>query len=93
MYKETGVDAPVVLSDKACTSTIIREGQSVKVLFSNGNIRLFKISANPNHAAPESGIISLESPLGHALMGKTVGTEVEYKVGDRILKVKIVGVE
>jgi len=93
MYKEKSVDAPVVLNDKTCSSGLIKEGHSVKVIFSNGNTRLFKISTNSDHAAPESGIISLESPLGHALMGKKQGDDVEYRVGERLLKVKIVGVE
>ena len=46
-----------------------------------------------DHAAPESGIISVDSPLGHALLGRTAGEEVEYAVGDRVLKVKVLGVE
>ena len=82
----------MVLRDKKNTTQVCT-GHSVKVLFPNNSIRTFKISQNPDHAAPESGIISLHSPLGQALIGKKTDDEVEYKVGDRTLKVKVLGVE
>ena len=92
MYKNVEYP-PMTLRDSAGASAPIKEGQSVKVLFPNGNIRSFKIFANPDHAAPESGIISVDSPLGHALLGRTAGEEVKYAVGKRLLKVKVLGVE
>jgi len=92
MYKNTDY-SPMTLHDNVNAPMPIKEGQNVKVLFPNNSIRTFKISQNPDHAAPESGIIFLHSPLGQALIGKTVGNEVQYKVGDRVLKVKILGVE
>lgn len=92
MYEK--IDYPsMTLHDNVNTPMPIKEGQNAKVLFPNNSIRTFKISHNPDHAAPESGIISLHSPLGQALIGRTVGDEVQYKVGDRVLKVKILGVE
>lgn len=91
MYKTA--DNAVILDNKANADVSICAGQSVKVLLQNGSVSLFKICVDTNHAAPQGGIISSESPLGHALIGRKVGDEVEYRVGERILKVKVLGVE
>jgi len=44
-------------------------------------------------ADPGAGMISNESPLGRALMGKSVGDVAEVNAPDGMLKFKIIGIE
>lgn len=42
---------------------------------------------------PSAGIISHQSPLGLALLGKNVGEIIEIKLGDKIAKYEIIKIE
>jgi transcription elongation GreA/GreB family factor len=64
-------------------------GCKVRVTLSQGGTPLFEIVSDSNNAAPERGIISASSPLGSALLGKSVGQEVVYFVQEKQLSVKI----
>jgi transcription elongation factor GreA len=44
-------------------------------------------------ADPAKGLISNESPLGQALMGRKVGEEVEVNAPDGVLVFRIVGIQ
>lgn len=42
---------------------------------------------------PTAGVISHNSPLGSALIGRKIGDEIEINLGDRIIKYKIVNLK
>ncbi|OHA42941.1 MAG: hypothetical protein A3H73_02035 [Candidatus Taylorbacteria bacterium RIFCSPLOWO2_02_FULL_50_120] len=58
----------------------------------NGTIRTFTITNLPQSVAPDKGIISDQSPLGAALLGKTAGEVVIYAVGTEKFSVEVVAV-
>ena len=74
-------------SKSDCTSITI--GSTVKVGFPNGKARCFTITNQLQCVTPDRGIISDQSPLGHALLNKTVGSLVTYSVGTQQFSVKI----
>jgi len=65
-------------------------GSRVRVRFSNGNIRAFTITNQAQAVAPHKGVISNQSPLGAALIGKTVGDYAKFVVGTQTLSVEII---
>lgn len=68
-------------------------GSTVMVRFPNGITHSFTITSHAQSVSPEKGVISDQSPLGEALLGKTVGALVTYTVGGRKFSVEIVPVE
>ncbi|OHA42947.1 MAG: hypothetical protein A3H73_02065 [Candidatus Taylorbacteria bacterium RIFCSPLOWO2_02_FULL_50_120] len=81
-----------VATVKTATSRSITVGSGAQVRFGNGTIRTFTITNRPQSVAPDKGIISDQSPLGAALLGKTAGEAVTYAVGARKLSVEVVAV-
>ena len=77
---------------KTATSRSITVGSGAQVRFGNGAIRTFTITNRPQFVAPDTGIISDQSPLGAALLGKTAGEAVTYAVGAKKLSVEVVAV-
>ena len=77
---------------KTATSRSITVGSGAQVRFGNGTILIFTITNRPQSVAPDKGIISDQSPLGAALLGKTAGEAVTYAVGARKLSVEVVAV-
>lgn len=61
------------------------------VRFSPDRIAEFTV-ALPRDADPGRGVISCESPLGRALMGKRQGDRAEYSVDGRAFQVEILAV-
>ena len=70
----------------------VTPGNRVTLRFQSGTIRTFTITSHSQSAAPEKGIISDQSPLGAALLGKTIGETVTYAVGAEKLSVEVVAV-
>ena len=58
----------------------------------NNSTRVFEITDSEQRVAPEKGIISHESPLGKAIIGKAEGEKVSYTVNDRTLPVEIISI-
>ncbi len=54
-----------------------------------GKARIYQILGS-TQADPIKGIISHHSPLGSALMGKSVGDEIELKLEDKVVKYEII---
>lgn len=80
-------------TDKCATIATVIHGNSVAdLLFSDGRIRSFRITSNSDGASPESGVISVFSPLGKALLGHLTGEELEYRTARGTETVKILGV-
>jgi len=64
-----------------------------KVLLSlNGDKENIEL-VGPGQADPSKGMISYESPLGRAILDKSVGDEMKVELGDNILKCKILKIE
>jgi transcription elongation factor GreA len=47
----------------------------------------------PEDAAPESGLISMQSPVGRALLGRAVGEEVRVRTPEGVRGLTVVSVE
>ncbi len=71
----------------------ITVGSRVTVRFPNGPTRVFTITDQTKEVAPDKGVISDQSPLGAALLGKTVGDHARFAVGVQTSSVEIVEVE
>jgi transcription elongation factor GreA len=67
---------------------VVDLGDSVKVKH-NGSSSTFRI-VGPAEADPTAGLISNESPLGQALLGKTVGDDVKVETPKGATAYKIV---
>jgi len=60
------------------------------VKFQDDKTRTFEITDIPQRVAPEKGIISHESPLGKALIGRAVGERAVYAVNDRAIIAEVI---
>ncbi len=78
-------NALVIKSDK--NSDQVKVGSSLKVKTQTGELTLTIVGSN--EADPTRGLISNESPLGQALLGRKVGDMVEVKVPAGIVKYSI----
>ena len=73
------------------TSTRIKFGDRVKILFPDNSEKLLTIGTT-REVTPQNGVISDECPLGKALLGAKKGDKISYKVGENIFTVKILAV-
>ena len=67
-------------------------GSRVTVAYDDGSQETYTI-VGAAEASPREGLISNESPLGQALLGKKAGDEVEVKAPNGSFKVRILKVE
>lgn len=67
----------------------IEIGSTVTVMFQSGETMAYTI-VQAIRTDPDHCIISCDSPLGKALLGKRAGDTVIYTVGDRAIQVDIV---
>ena len=73
-------------------STRVELGARVNVVTAEGKEEHYHIVGSAE-ASPRDGRISNESPVGRALMGKTVGEEVQVQVPAGILRLTISGID
>jgi transcription elongation factor GreA len=69
----------------------IQIGSKIKIIF-DGEEHNYQIAA-PTEADILKGKISYHSPLGQNLMGKEVGNEFDFIIGNKNVKVKILGIQ
>ena len=69
----------------------IQLGNTVTVEI-NGKTREYKILGS-NETNPSTGIISHNSPLGLALIGKKIGDTALVQLADRVMEYKIIGIK
>jgi len=74
------------------TSGEVEIGSRVVVEYEDGTKETYTI-VGAAEASPREGLISNESPLGQALLGKKAGEEVEVKAPTGSFKVRILKVE
>ncbi len=65
-------------------------GCSVSIKFQDQSIRVFEITDSSQRVAPEKGIISRESPLGRAVIGRAAGERVSYRVNSQQISAEVV---
>lgn len=70
---------------------IVDVGETV-VLQTDGDVESYTI-VSPAESDPDKGLISYESPLGHALLKQKVGDEVDVNVPAGLLHYRIVAVQ
>ena len=75
--------------NKSCS--IVDVGCTVHVTLESGDMKLRIVGSA--EADPENGLISFESPIGKALMGRKAGEEVEVEVPAGTIKYKIKHIE
>jgi len=78
-----------VISTPDRHNPLVEFGDRVTVLNQEGEEEVFTIVGSAE-ANAKHGSISLESPVGHALLGKRVGNEVEVIVPGGVLKLTII---
>lgn len=67
----------------------VRHGSTVEVTdLGKGSVQSFKI-VSPNEASPKDGLISSSSPVAQALLGRSVGDEVEIPIPAGVRKLRI----
>jgi transcription elongation factor GreA len=80
-----------VIIEKGKGTGVVDIGSVIKVK-TNGEEKEFTIVGS-SETIPEKGIISNESPLGQAFLGKRVGDEAEVTVPKGIIKYKITDIQ
>ena len=81
-------DSEVIDEEKAHHATKVQVGSTVSLAGAEGKKQQFTIVGAPE-AAPKEGRISLESPVGLALLGKRVGDEVQVKAPKGVMRFTI----
>lgn len=78
-----------VIDEDDINTELVGLGAKVKVLDLDENEEVEYLIVGSTEADPSNFKISNESPVGSALMGKTVGSEVKVLVPDGIINLKI----
>lgn len=81
-------DSEVIDEEKAHHATRVRVGATVSLASEEGKKQQFTIVGAPE-ADPKEGKISLESPVGRAVLGKRVGDEVKVKAPKGLMRFTI----
>ena len=84
-------NATVIDEEAAHHSNRIQLGSHVKLEGSDG-LKMEYTIVGAAEARPTEGMISNESPVGHALLGKRVGDEVQVQVPKGVLRLSITGI-
>lgn len=84
-------NAIVIDEEAAHHASRVQLGAKVSVITSDGKTMQYTI-VGPAEARPTDGLISNESPVGRALLGKRVGDEVQVQVPKGVLRLTITGI-
>ena len=82
----------VVMIEEEGPREAVGLGSRVTIVEGDGPPETYHIVGSVE-ADPAKGLISNESPLGRALMGRKVGEEVEVNAPDGVLVFRIVGIQ
>jgi transcription elongation factor GreA len=74
-------------------NSIVRIGSVVTITFQSNNLVSTYRIVGGSESNPSSGLISDESPLGSALLGKKLNTELSYKSPSGLVSIKITKIE
>jgi len=81
-------NATIIDEEAAHHASRVQLGSKVSATSSEGNPMEYTI-VGPAEARPTEGLISNESPVGRALLGKRVGDEVQVQVPRGVLRLTI----
>ena len=81
-------NAQVIDEEAAHHSGRVQLGARVSVMSGEGDTHEYTI-VGPAEARPTEGLISNESPVGRALLGKRVGDEVQISVPKGVLRLTV----
>ncbi|MBM2827426.1 MAG: greA [Dehalococcoidia bacterium] len=81
----------VIAKDDAAPG-FVKLGTKVTVLNKEGDQEQFSIVGSVE-ASPRQGKISNESPVGHALLGRKIGEEIQVKVPQGLISYTVVAIE
>jgi len=84
-------NATVIDEEAAHHATRVQLGSKVTVVEQDGKTRAYTI-VGAAEARPAEGLISNESPVGRALLGKRVGDEVQIQVPKGVLRLTVTAV-
>ena len=74
------IDNALIIDETKIDSSVVSIGSTVKVLDKEFNEEIEYSIVGSNEVDPLCGKISDQSPIGHALMGKSAGAEVVVEV-------------
>ncbi len=81
------INKAVIIKNDKSNKKCVEVGGTIEVKF-NGNKKEFTI-VGPSEAEPSHGLISNESPIGKAFIGKKPGDEVDVETPAGVVKYKI----
>jgi transcription elongation factor GreA len=84
-------NATVIDEEAAHHATRVQLGSRVKVKPADGADMAYTI-VGPAEARPTEGLISNESPVGKALLGKRVGDEIQVSVPKGVLRLTVMSI-
>ena len=90
--KRVEVKEQIAISDDELSSGIINVGMNVKVYDEQFDEEVTYSIVGSNEVDPFNNLISDQSPIGNALIGKKVGDEAEVEAPSGIIKLKILEV-
>ena len=82
-----------VIDDDDISTDVVSVGAAVKVLDIEFDDVIEYTIVGSAEANPGKNKISNESPVGRALLGKSIGSEVEVDVPDGVIKLKILEIK
>ena len=82
----------VVISDDELSSGVVNVGMNVKVYDEQFDEEITYSIVGSNEVDPFNNLISDQSPIGNALIGKKVGDEADVETPSGIIKLKILEV-
>lgn len=84
-------NAQVIDEEAAHHANRVQLGSRARVVSSDGDTHDYTI-VGPAEARPSEGLISNESPVGRALLGKRVGDEVQVSVPKGVLRLTVTAI-
>ncbi len=73
-------------------SSVVEIGHTVTVATAEGKEITWKI-LGPSESNPEGGVVSYVSPIGAALLGKTIGDVATVELPDRTINYTVIAIE
>ena len=86
------IDNALLVDETKIDTSVISIGSSVKILDKNLNKEIEYSIVGSNQVDPINHMISDQSPVGRALMGKTAGDEISVDVPNGTVRIKVLEV-
>ena len=90
---EAAIRTAVVVSDEEITNEKVNVGTTVRVLDQDEDFEDEYRSVGPHEADPMNNAISIDSPVGAALIGKRKGDELTIEIPGGLSHLKVLSIE